>query len=64
VDDQRGRWTVRCLTTAKDGSGVRLLKHGHVVDRARVRDGSFRLHGRGALRAHVIDIGAGTRLHL
>ncbi len=54
-------WTVTCLTTAKDRSVVRLLQRGAVVDRTKVRHGSFRLHGRNGVKASVIDLKAGAR---
>jgi hypothetical protein len=56
-------WTVRCLTIAKDGTLARLAKDGKLVDTARVRDDAFRLHGRGAVRGHVIEVRKGSRTY-
>jgi hypothetical protein len=56
VAKRGGGWSVRCATTAKDDSLVRLFRHRKVVDRTHVRDGRFRLHGTGAVGAHTIDI--------
>jgi hypothetical protein len=67
VKSQGQSWTVRCLTTAKDGARARLTKDGRLVDTARVRDGGFRLSGRGAPGVHVIEVRKGSRtyrLHL
>ncbi|KRF07550.1 hypothetical protein ASG88_01550 [Nocardioides sp. Soil777] len=60
----KGRWTVKCLTTAKAGSVVRLLDGGKVVDKARVRGGGLRLVGRGKVGTHRIDITVGKRRHV
>ena len=60
----KGRWTVKCLTTAKKGSVVRLLQGGKVVDKAKVRRGGFRLVGRGKVGAHRIDVTVGKRSHI
>jgi len=64
VATHRGGWTLSCLTTAKDGSRVRLFKHGHLVDSGRVKDGGFRVHSRGPVGDHVVEVGKGTRLDL
>ncbi|MCY7397156.1 MAG: hypothetical protein LH468_13590 [Nocardioides sp.] len=56
-----GGFSVSCLTTAKTGSRVSLLKGRTVVDRARVRKGGFRVDGNGPAGAHRIDILAGKR---
>jgi hypothetical protein len=56
-------WTVRCQTTASDGSAVRLLKKGEVVDTAKVHSGAFRVHGTGPVRRHVIDVTYGSQHH-
>lgn len=60
----KGRWTVKCQTTAKKGSVVRLLLGGKVVDKAKVRRGGFKLVGRGKVGAHRIDITVGKRRHI
>ena len=52
---------MRCLTIAKDGNVARLSKNGKLVDTARVRDGGFRLQGRGAVRGHVIEVRKGSQ---
>jgi hypothetical protein len=65
VTKKHGGWSVRCLTTARSGSPVRLLEHGSVVGRARVHDGAFHVRGRGAVGAHAIDVLTGSKhLHL
>lgn len=58
------RWSVTCRTTVKNGSVVRLLRNGTVVDRARVRRGSVRLHGDGRLATHTIDITVTKKRHV
>jgi hypothetical protein len=59
---KRGKgWTLKCSTTAKDGSRARLLKNGKATDSARVRDGSFKLRGTGATGAFTVDVTAGKR---
>lgn len=60
----QGRWTVTCLTTAKAGSVVRLLRGAKVTERARVRAGSFRLVGTRKVGEHRIDITVGKRRHI
>ena len=61
VSQRAGGWAIRCDTTMKDDSRVRLMKNGKVVGFARVRDGSLRLQGTGTVGAYVIDITAGKR---
>ena len=61
VSQRAGGWAIRCDTTVKDDSRVRLMKNGKAVGFARVRDGSLRLQGSGPVGAHVIDITAGKR---
>lgn len=61
VTKRSGGWTLKCSTTAKDGSRVRLLKNGRAVSSARVRDGSFTLRGTGAAGAFTVDVTAGKR---
>ena len=61
VSQRAGGWAIRCDTTVKDDSQVRLMKNGKAVGFARVRDGSLRLQGTGPVGAHVIDITAGKR---
>jgi hypothetical protein len=61
VKSQGQGWTVRCLTIAKDGTLARLSKNGQLVDTARVRDGGFRLQGRGAVRGNVIEVRKGSQ---
>ena len=56
-------WTVRCQSTARDGSAVRLLDGGQVVDTAHVHAGVFRLHGTGPVRRHVIDVALSSTQH-
>lgn len=62
VVKRSGDWSVTCRTTALAGSRVRLLDHGDITDRARVRSGSFRLDGTGRVTGHSIDI-KGTQGH-
>ena len=64
VAKRGGGWSVTCRTTAKANSLVRLLKDGKVTDQARVRNGSFRLNGKGAVSAHSIDITVSKRRHI
>jgi hypothetical protein len=64
VEKQGPRWTLTCLTTAEDRSVVRLLRGHTVVDKARVREGAFRLHGTGAESTYAIDLSAGGRHHI
>jgi hypothetical protein len=61
VADRVGGWAIRCDTTAKDHSRVRLLRNGKAVGFARVRDGSFSLRGSGPVGAYTIDITVGKR---
>ena len=61
VSQRAGGWAIRCDTTVKNDSRVRLMKNGKAVGFARVRDGGLRLHGTGPVGAHVIDITAGKR---
>ena len=56
-------WSVRCQSTARDGSAVRLLDGDHVVDTAHVQAGVFRLHGTGPVRQHVIDVALSSTQH-
>jgi hypothetical protein len=59
---KRGRtWTVKCSTTAKNGSRVRLLKNGKATSFARVRKGVFYLRGTGPIGAFTVDVTAGKR---
>lgn len=60
-------WNLKCSTTVKDGSRVRLLKNGAAISSGRVRNGSFSLRGTGAAGAFTVDVTAGKRhirLHL
>ncbi len=61
VTKREGGWSIRCSTTAKDDSRVRLLRNGKAIGFARVRDGSFSLRGGGPVGAHTIDITTGKR---
>lgn len=62
VTKRGGGWTVKCSTTAKKGSRVRLLRNGKVTSVARVRDGGvFYLRGSGPTGAFVVDVTAGKR---
>jgi hypothetical protein len=61
VAKRGGGWTVKCSTTAKDGSRARLLKNGRAVSSDRVRDGAFRLRGTGSPGAFTVDVTAGKR---
>ncbi len=61
VSKRAGGWSIRCDTTAKDDSRVRLLRTGKVVGFARVREGNFSLRGSGAVGGHTIDITAAKR---
>lgn len=54
-------WTLKCSTTAKDGSRVRLLRNGKATSSARVEDGTFRLRGTGSVGAFTVDVTAGKR---
>jgi hypothetical protein len=54
-------WTLKCSTTAKDGSRVRLLKNGTATSSARVKDGTFQLRGAGSADAFTVDVSAGKR---
>ena len=54
-------WSVTCLTTVRSGSTASRLADGRVVDRARVHDGGFRLHGHGSVSGHAIALTAGGR---
>lgn len=49
-------WTLKCSTTAKSRSRVRLLKGGAAVSFARVKDGVFYLRGSGPVGALTIDV--------
>lgn len=49
-------WTLRCSTTAKNGSKVRLLKNGRATSFSRVDDGVFYLRGAGPVGAFTVDI--------
>ncbi|WP_107767618.1 vWA domain-containing protein [Nocardioides terrigena] len=64
VAKRGGGWSVRCATTVKAGSVVRLLDGKRTVDRAKVRKGSFRVAGKGKVGAHRIDITVGKRRHV
>ena len=48
-----GGWTLKCSTTAKDGSRVRLLKNGKATSFSRVKSGAFYLRGTGPTRGSV-----------
>lgn len=54
-------WTVTCRTTARKGSAVRLLDGRTVVDRARVRRGTLRLHGTGPVKGTRVEVVRGSR---
>jgi hypothetical protein len=54
-------WTLKCATTAKDGSRVRLLKNGKATGYARVRKGVFYLRGTGRTGAFSVDVTVGKR---
>lgn len=56
-----GGWTLRCSTTAKDGSRARLLKNGTPISSARVKDGMLRLHGTGSAGAFAVVVKVGPR---
>ena len=64
VAKRGGGWSVKCATTVKAGSVVRLLDGKRTVDRAKVRKGSFRVAGKGKVGAHRIDITVGKRRHV
>lgn len=49
-------WTLKCSTTAKNGSRVRLLKGGTTVGFGRVKDGAFYLRGAGSVGAFTVDV--------
>lgn len=51
-----GGWTVKCLTTARNGSVARLLDGSRVLDRGRVTKGTLRLHGTGAVAKRIVDV--------
>lgn len=57
-------WSVTCQTTAKNASTVHLLRKKNVVDKARVRAGSFHLNGKGKVGVHRIDIKVRERSHI
>ena len=61
VTRRGGGWTLKCSTTAKDGSRVRLLRNGKATSPTRVKDGAFTLRGTGAIGAFTVDIKAGKR---
>ena len=54
-------WTVRCSTTAKDGSRARLLRHGKATSSARVKDGAFQLRATGPTGAVKVQVTVGGR---
>lgn len=55
-------WSLKCSTTAKKGSRVRLLRNGKATSFSRVRDGGvFYLRGTGPIGAFVVDVTAGKR---
>lgn len=54
-------WTVTCRTTARKGSVTRLLDGRTVVDKARVRRGTLRLHGTGPVKGTRIEVVRGSR---
>ena len=64
VTRRGGGWLVVCRTTARAGSVVRLLEKATTTDRARVRGGSFRLHGTGKVGTHRIDLAVSKRRHI
>jgi hypothetical protein len=62
VTKRGGGWSLKCSTTAKKGSQVRLLRNGKATSSARVRDGGvFYLRGTGPIGAYVVDVTAGKR---
>ena len=61
ISQRADGWAIKCDTTVKDDSRVRLMKDGKAVGFARVRDGSLRLQGAGPVGAYVIDITVGRR---
>jgi hypothetical protein len=61
------RWSIRCATTAGNGTAVRLLKRGKVVQRTAVARGHVTISGRGKRSLHAIVVRPGPhalRLHL
>lgn len=64
VTRRGGGWLVVCRTTARAGSVVRLLEKATTTDRARVRGGTFRLHGAGKVGTHRIDLAVSKRRHI
>ena len=57
-------WTITCRTTAPNGSKVRLVKAGTIMDRARVLNQSLTVRGNGRVGQHTIDIMVTTRRHV
>lgn len=55
-------WSVRCLSSVKSGSRARLVMGDRVLDRTKVRKGSFRLDGEGPVSGRVIEVAVGKRL--
>jgi hypothetical protein len=54
-------WTLKCSTTAKKGSRVRLLRNGKATSFARVKNGGFSLRGTGPIGRFSVDVTAGKR---
>lgn len=57
-------WTVTCRTTARAGSPVRLLDGRTVLDRSRVKAGTFEVRGRGPVTGARIVVGRGGKVRL
>lgn len=55
-------WTVTCRTAARAGSPVRLLDGRTVLDRSRVKAGTFRVQGRGRVTGTRIVVGRGAKV--